>query len=32
MDTANQRLGIRSNVPIRTMHDLSRVTIKESGR
>jgi CzcA family heavy metal efflux pump len=29
VDTANQRLGIRSNVPIKTMHDLARVTIKE---
>jgi CzcA family heavy metal efflux pump len=29
IDTANQRFGIRSNVPIKTMHDLAKVTIKE---
>jgi CzcA family heavy metal efflux pump len=31
IDTANQRFGIRSNVPIKTMHDLAKVTIKERG-
>jgi CzcA family heavy metal efflux pump len=29
VDGANQRFGIRSNVPIKTMHDLAKVTIKE---
>jgi CzcA family heavy metal efflux pump len=29
IDTANQRFAIRSNVPIKTMHDLAKVTIKE---
>ncbi|HYX93363.1 MAG TPA: efflux RND transporter permease subunit, partial [Myxococcaceae bacterium] len=33
VDTANQRFGIRSVLPIKTMHDLSKVTIKhQDGR
>ncbi|PWU24926.1 MAG: acriflavin resistance protein [Candidatus Rokuibacteriota bacterium] len=29
VDNANQRLGIRSQLPIKTMHDLSKVAIKQ---
>ena len=31
VDTANQRFDIKSELPIKTMHDLSKVTIKREG-